>query len=264
MKKLLILVLVVAMVLSLSACGGFSVPKDWNVLSFEDAKALYHSVDFTMENIGDYLEFTRETTEQYNDWDELVSKRYYNGVKIPAENYIQFSTPDSEFLIDFSYTRNSRMVRLDPQTLEEIDEKGHEKTYEGTSTISSLRLNSYLIWDSYTITFNADGAPKLDENGELWVQKCEIVDWKVERVRGHAEWIADIPDEYIMYTENVTPPEGAIEGCNIKLIVIEGEEYYYCYESYNRNDAYQSKGFQKNGDESFMSGSCYSFLRGRE
>lgn len=53
MKKWIALLLAV-LTLVLCACGS-RLPKDWAVLPLEEAEELYHSVDFTMDNIDSFL-----------------------------------------------------------------------------------------------------------------------------------------------------------------------------------------------------------------
>ena len=53
MKKWIALSLAV-LTLVLCACGS-RLPKDWAVLPLEEAEELYHSVDFTMDNIDSFL-----------------------------------------------------------------------------------------------------------------------------------------------------------------------------------------------------------------
>lgn len=265
LKRICAFLLVAMIACSLTACGGYKIPKDWVIMPREEAESLYHSVDFTAENIADYLEFTTEVAEQYNDWGELHKRIYYNGIKFSAENFIRYHTPDDEFLMDVSYTLRERYVQLDPQTLEEIGEQGlFSGTYERSYTVGSLRFNGFLLSDYYYIDYNSDGTPILDNKGELWVMKREILNWKVERVRGHAEWIADIPDKYYMTTKSHTPPEGALEGANMTFVVIEGKDYYYCYEDYGNVGSYQTSGYEINGNGWFCMGNCISFVRGRE
>lgn len=269
MKRLFFLILVLTAVLCFSACGGNKLPEDWNILSYEEAEKLYHTVDFTTENIYDYLTVTNHTTEIRNDWGELTEIKYTHGLMIEAENFIQFDTPDDDFLMDITITTESYRVKLDPVTLEEIEILGVSADANGitvstsTSTVNTMQINSFMRNYSYSIAFNTDGSPKLNDNGELIVHKTHITDFKVDRVRGHAEWIADIPQEYIMTTKEYTPHETMGDN-DVKFIVIQGKDYYYCYESYNNNNDYQTTGFAIKDSGWFGTGKCISFLRGRE
>lgn len=261
MKKW-IAVLLAVLTLALCACGS-RLPKDWVVLPLEEAEELYHSVDFTMDNIDSYLTLTQRQEERLNEWGEVTEVYFYSGLVMEAENFIQFRGDWDEFLMDVTVTVQRYEARLDPQTLEELEILGEIRTEESTHTVTGLWLNELMARSSYWIGYGPDG-PTPDANGQLIVNKSVVTDYRVDRVRGHAEWIADIPDEYIMNTEDNTPQESMIDGAYVKFIVIEGKDYYYCYESYDNNNSYQTKGLPIRGSNGFTVGATVSFLRGRE
>ena len=59
-------IIICLLITCLTGCGS-SVPKDWNIISKEDASKYYRSVEFTVDNVKDYFKITEKTEDVYNE-----------------------------------------------------------------------------------------------------------------------------------------------------------------------------------------------------
>ena len=265
MKRFRGIVFILMLCVLLSGCTRRTgIEKDWVYMSYEEALELYRSVDFTVDNISEYFSTSEVTAEYYNEWDELESITYTTLWGLRASNYVKFDTPLDEFLMDYSFTIRSQTLKLDPDTLE-IMEVLYESTHESNDTISAFPMHG-IAMSYYTINYEKDGSIKLNEKGELIVQKHIKENFRIERVRGHAEWIQDIPEKFMMDTDHYSYGEGMIEGEYIRFFVVEANGYHYTYENYDHDDFndFQTKAFKTNGSGYRCVGKCVSFVRGFE
>lgn len=230
------------------------LPEDWVIMPYSEAETLYHDVEFTLDNINDYIILYEDEDKVYNGWDELQEITCHNILEFSA-NVSHHLVFESDFLADITYTVEKYTVKLNPETLEEIEIIGEPSQHVKQVSVSPSSLGYSLVCEtSYSIYFNADGTAKTDENGELIVSKRKIVDFKVDRVKGYAKWIDNIDEKYVMSASEHTHPEVSLYLEDDTFIIIEGKKYFYCYDSTG-----QTIGINEKGEPELVFGSICDF-----
>lgn len=252
----------------LSGCGRrFLIPSDWVYLTYEEALEYYKEVDFTLENVAQGFVTYEKNIKRYNEWEELQGE-IFNTIWGPGgSNIILFNSKENNFLMDCSYTVCNQTVKLNPQTLEVI-EIIEESSYETRETMSEYPWSGIVVC-SYYIPYNLDGSVVLNDEDELIVQKRIIQNFKIERVKGHAEWMLDIPEEYMMNTSEYTAGEGMSEGQAYNFFVVEGKDAYFIYECFeDRFEGVfcrpQTTAYKLDGTGMWSTGGSKNFMDGYE
>lgn len=263
-----ILLFVLLFSVLLSGCGRrFTIPKDWVYLSHEEALNYYKEVDFTVENVTEGFVTMEQSVKRYNEWDELRGETFNTVWGPNASNIILFDSKENTFLMDCSYTTCTQIVKLNPETFEVI-EILDEDSFEMEVTLSEYPWSGFIL-SSYYVPYNMDGSVVLNDAGELIVKKQIMKDLKVERVKGHGEWMQNIPEEYMMNTMNYSAIQGWSEEAIFDFFVVEGQDAYFIYECFDeRKDGLicrpQTTAYDLQGTDMWSTGASENFMDGFE
>lgn len=252
----------------LSGCGRkHTIPNDWVYLTNEEALNHYKEIDFTVENVTEGFATKEKSVKYYNEWDELEGEKFSTVWGPGASNIIIFDSDENSFLMDCKYTKCTQKVKLNPETFEVI-EIIDERSFETEETWSTYPWNGIAL-SSYSISYNTDGSVLLNDEDELIVDKVIIKDFKVERVKGHGEWLENIPEEYMMNTTNYSAGHGMSEGSTYDFFVVEGKDAYFIYECFEeRKEGVvcrpQTTAYELNGTGMWVTGASKNFMDGYE